>query len=226
MPWIICADLFTKSVRLASSCFLSLLIIFSVDAEVVWIDDFNAPDLSSHWQHEKFKKQTDYSIVTIGDNKVLQANSNNAASGLYLNKKVDLNKTPILNWRWRMLKGFDNPNETTKIGDDFVARIYVVVAGGWFFWKTQALSYVWSQQQMPGTYWFSPYSKQAVLWSVERGANTVGEWKTEKQNVFDDFSKAFAEEQTFIHVVAIMSDTDNTGKTAVVQIDDIYFSSE
>ena len=56
--------------------------------------------------------------------------------------------------------------------------------------------------------------------------DSVGEWKTEKRNVREDFKKAYGRDIKQIEGVAIKTDTDNSGLSATAQYGDIYFTAE
>lgn len=44
------------------------------------------------------------------------------------------------NWSWRVEKPHSDLDERSKQGDDYAARVYIVVDGGLMFWKTIALN--------------------------------------------------------------------------------------
>jgi len=44
-------------------------------------------------------------------------------------------------------------NEKRKTGNDYSARIYVVVKGGPAFWQTKAINYVWARSTAKNTVW-------------------------------------------------------------------------
>jgi hypothetical protein len=46
---------------------------------------------------------------------------------------------------------------------------------------------------------------------------------SKKRNVYEDYKKAFGQEPPMISGVAIMTDTDNTGESAVAYYGDILF---
>ena len=89
------------------------------------------------WKEKVFEGKTHYQLVSEKLKKVLRADSQAGASGLVRKIKIDLNKTPILNWSWRVDNQLKNLNERLKSGDDYAARIYIVVSGGFAFWKIQ-----------------------------------------------------------------------------------------
>ena len=48
---------------------------------------------------------------------------------------------------------------------------------------------------------------------------------TEMRNIHEDYKQAFGEEPPMISGVAIMTDTDNTGESAIAWYGDITFSN-
>ena len=123
----------------------SLLIIlclstFSCYAKSIHISDFGNTSLND-WQHKSFKKHTQYKIVDLDKQTVLQARSTATASSLYKEVQIDLQKTPYLNWSWRIDKQLSITDEQSKQGDDFTARIYLIIKGKWFFWQREPLCF-------------------------------------------------------------------------------------
>jgi hypothetical protein len=190
--------------------------------EKVIVGAFSQSDLSA-WEPKTFKGKTDYRLVDIGDRKVLKATSAGSASGLIKRMHVDLTRTPILVWSWRVDDVFQGINERSKAGDDYPARIYVIVSGGLFFWKTRSLNYVWSSYQPISSAWPNPYTANVVMVAVASGADFLGKWVTEKRDVRTDFRHYFGEDITAIDGVAVMTDADNTSGHAVAYYGDIYF---
>lgn len=139
---------------------------------------------------------------------------------------VDLNKTPYLNWSWKIDNIYQGNNERSKQGDDYPARVYVVVSGGLFFWRTRAINYVWSSNQAVGTTWNNAYTGNAKMLAVRSGSQAIGQWLTEKRNIRDDLQTLFGEEIDEIDAVAIMTDSDNTKQSATAYYGDIFLSSD
>lgn len=179
------------------------------------------------WQPIKFSGLTRYQLADLDNSKVLQADSQNAASGLVYEQKIDLYQTPILTWHWRVEQKLDNQREQRREGDDFAARIYVVVDGGILPWKTRALNYVWSSRLPPGSLWPNPHSgKAAMMLALRSNESPSGTWFTETRNIQQDLERAFGEKIRYIDAIAIMTDTDNTGGSALTYYGDIYFSAD
>ena len=178
------------------------------------------------WENKEFKGQTHYETISRDGQSYVHALSEHAASGMFKKITVDLNKTPFLNWRWRIEHVLANNDERSKAGDDYPARIYVVVSGGLFFWKTEAVNYVWSRNQAVGTTWPNAYTSNAQMIAVRSDAKDAGQWVAEKRNVRADFKAVFGSDITQIDAIAIMTDTDNSGQSVSADYGDIFFSAD
>lgn len=183
------------------------------------------PDLSG-WEENSFSGHTRYEVVQENDRYALRASSDKSASGYVRKMKVDLTRTPYLNWSWKAENILKNTDEKTKAGDDYPARVYVVISGGLLFWRTRALNYVWSSNQPRNSHWPNAFTGNAILIAQQSGAGHLNEWITEKRNILDDIKRYLDMDTAHIDAVAIMTDTDNSGQQATAYYRDIYFSSQ
>lgn len=197
----------------------------NASSPVLRLGQFSKADLTG-WEPEYFVGETLYRLVPIKENStVLCAESQGSASGLVRKVPVDLKKTPYLNWSWRITSAFIHNDEKTKQGDDYPARIYLVIDGGLLFWQTKALNYVWAGRAPVDSLWVSPYiSDNVKLLAVQSGNSRAGAWQNQKRNVLNDLKKAFGKSITQIDAIAIMTDTDNTGNKAETCYGDIFFT--
>ena len=204
--------------------FLALFSTGLAFATSLIIGAFSAGDLSG-WRAETFSGETNYTLVEEEGRKVLKAQSSGAASGLYREIKIDLEQTPYLNWSWKVAGVLAGVNERTKSGDDYPARVYVVVSSA-LFWRTRALNYVWSSSQPANSHWDSAYTGNVKMLALRSGAAQAGIWVEEKRNVREDLKRLFGEDITRIDAVALMTDTDNSGQRATAWYGNIYFSAQ
>ncbi len=205
--------------------FILVLLSLPAWAETLYITQSASMNLDD-WQKKAFEGDTQYTLVNKDGRRVIQAISDGSASGLFIEQSIDLQKTPYLNWQWQVEQPLLGLDEQTKEGDDYAARVYVVVSGGLLFWKTKALNYVWSGQQAVGTHWDNAYTSQAKMLAIESGSSYAGQWRSYKRNVAEDLKRLFGEEVSQIDAIAIMTDTDNSRRQAKAYYGDIYFSSE
>lgn len=178
----------------------------------------------SGWEQKSFKGQTEYTLVTENDTTVVKAHSSGSASGLV--KQVNLNpkRYRYLRWSWKISGTVAKGDESSKAGDDYAARVYVVFPGR-FFWQTKAINYIWANRLPVGQSAPNVFSGNAIMVAVESGTSKAGHWLTESRDILADYRHLFGEEPREIGAIAIMTDTDNTGSEATAWYGDIVISS-
>ncbi len=213
--------------KIVCATLIALVSSSLANATTLHMGEFSKGSLSG-WEEKEFEGETQYSFIFDEQIKqrVLKAESNQGASGLFREQRIDLGKTPYLNWSWKTSSFFPNINENEKAGDDFIARIYVVVDGGYFFWKTIALNYVWSSSHNTGEKWDNPFTPNATMVAVESGKNKLGVWQHYKRNIKEDLKNIVGKDEQYIDAIAVMTDTDNAGLSATTYFGDIFFTSE
>lgn len=189
------------------------------------IDDFpldsKKSDKISGWEEKSFVGHTQYSIVSLEQESVLYARSDSAASGLYKEVKYNPAEWPILSWRWKVIRLPEEGDVHHKETDDYGARVYVVFPH-FLKWKTKTISYIWARNLPKGAHVPNPWlPKNVVMVAVQSGLDSLGQWMTEKRNVFQDFKTFFGKEPPNVGAIAIMSDSDNTGGVAEAFYDDV-----
>lgn len=182
----------------------------------------------AEWKERSFKGHTNYQLIGKAAPLTLRATCQNTASALYRKMSVDLTKTPVLRWSWRVDGVHAGLNETTKAGDDYTARVYVIYAPNSLFpWKTKAINYVWSNNQPVGTSWPNAFTDHAVMIALRSGAPAhPAQWLHETRNVREDFKKLFGIDITNIDGVSVMTDCDNAGFPSAGYYRGIAFSTD
>jgi len=194
--------------------------------ETMYLGEFGVYRLQG-WETKAFRGRTEYGFGVVAGLPALIAESHDSASGLFKTQAVDLTQTPFLNWSWRIERRLSGLNEQSKAGDDYAARIYVLVKGGWAFWQTKAINYVWAGSSAQGSHWPNAYAgRQAMMLAVRDASAPLHTWLREKRQVREDFKTLFNEDITTIDAVAIMTDTDDSHGTASSAYGDIWFSKE
>ena len=209
--------------------FCCVLLLFTASAsiaETVEVSDFSASSLEG-WEEKQFKGSTSYQLTQIEDKKALLAESQNSASALIKKVHIDIRKYPFLNWIWRIENRLVTENEKNKSGDDYAVRIYVVIDGGVFIWRTKAVNYVWANQASRGEIWKNAFAgKNALMIALRNRQDKLSTWYNEKRNVYEDLKRLFGTEFHFIDAIAVMTDTDNSNGQAKAYYGDIYFSKD
>jgi hypothetical protein len=216
----------TRKFSFAYSFVLLLFMANASVAETLQVSYFSASSLEG-WEEKKFKGLTSYQLSRIEGKQALLATSNDSASALFKKIHIDIRTYPFLNWSWRIENRLDTENESNKSGDDYAARIYVVLDGGIFLWRTRAVNYVWANQASKGAIWENAFAgKHAMMMALRNRHDQLSTWYAEKRNVYEDLKRLFGTEFHFIDAIAIMTDTDNSHGQAKAFYGDIYFSKE
>lgn len=157
---------------------------------------------------------------------------------------VDLMQTPVLCWRWRIDAVVRSADMSRRRGDDYAARIYLAfslprdtislaerasLALARSIFGPQlpdgAINYVWDNRHSPGTRMPNAYTSRAQM-VVQRSGNTeAGIWVGERIHVLHDMEQAFGTTKGKLKLLALGSDTDNTGEIARAGFADIHFVS-
>jgi hypothetical protein len=206
---------------------LTVLTVQELAAEpALMLGEFSRNRLDG-WEHKSFKAETRYRLQTVDGVVVLKADSHGAASGLFKEQSINLEQTPFLNWSWRIADRLNGLNEQSKAGDDYAARIYVIVKGGLAFWQTKAINYVWASNTAKDSVWPNAFAGDHAMMMALRGPEAgLNVWHSEKRNVRADLQKLFGEDLHTIDAVALMTDTDNSGGHVLAYYGDIWFSKD
>lgn len=202
--------------------------------------------LPDGWKPLTFRKIERYTVYRLVDDDgttVVEAVSEEGASGMTRELSVDLREYPHLSWRWKVTGVLRNGDVSRKEGDDYPARIYIT-----FEYDSSRLSllekakyeavkllygqypplgainYIWGSNAQVGTMVPNPYTDQVMMFVVESGTEYVNTWVSESRNVYEDYKQAFNQEPPRVSGVAVMTDTDNTKASIVAYYGDIVFS--
>lgn len=176
---------------------------------------------------------TQFKLLAEPESAVLHAVASNSMAGVIRKQRVDLDKTPLLCWRWKVKASVAKADLSTKAGDDYAARLYVfydVPASQLAFSDrvkiklakslygaeipTAALNYVWDNKYTIGTMRANAYTDRTRLIVLQSGNSKAGQWQSEVRNVKQDYVAAFGSPAPDVVGLAIATDTDNTQSTA------------
>ena len=199
--------------------------------------------LDDGWEPLEFPKidrHSRYQLVDENGEQVVEAITDNSASGLIARVSLEPGDSLILRWRWKVSNVFEQGDAREKAGDDYPARIYVAFefeseeAG--IFERARrktvevmfgeelpgnALNYIWANQLPIGEFIANPFTDSTMMVAVNSGADNTGEWVTVERDIVADYREAFGRRPPKLAGVAIMSDSDNTGESATAWYGDV-----
>lgn len=185
-----------------------------------------APGMPS-WEEISFNRETLYSVTKENQITEIHASSDGSASGLAFKQEINIVDHPFLNWSWKIKKPLSNLPEEEKQGDDYAARIYVIVKDGWFFWQTKALNYVWSSRKDPPFSWPNAYAPDNTVMIPLKTASSPNQiWFKEKRNIYKDLKQWLGKDIHTISAIAIMTDADDSQQQTEAAYRNLYFSEQ
>ncbi len=201
------------------------------------------------WRAIEFPKvpaHTRYEVERVEGRAVGKATSACSASGMLLPlADIDLGRTPLLSWSWRVAAGPMPSDEQARREDDFAARVYVVFpfeSDGVPLWQIAArrlaervygrelpgptLNYVWTFRVGEGERWSSPSTDTARMIALRSQRDSSHRWRSETVDVAADQRELSPRPHRPPIALAIMSDTDDTCSRAEVWFGDFRFHAE
>ena len=136
-------------------------------------------------------------------------------------KELDLHKTPIMKWRWRVIRPVVFKGNTEP--DDQAAGIYI--ADGTTL-RQFSVSYRWENLRSPGAEKIIRYSGGAMTVNavcLRNRQTPPGVWVEEERDVLADFQKAFKRGIKSYYAIGISGNSQYTKSNTRVEIDYIEF---
>ena len=186
---------------------------------------------------------TMYRVVEVDGSNVLEADAEEGGSGLYRKIRIDLERHPVLEWRWRVPADAETKPEVASRasplarlslafhGDpaklDFEDRAKLRLAKGLTVHGLPyaSLLYVWMYGVPAETVLHSPHTDRVRMIVVESGAQRIGEWVSIRRNVLEDYRRAFGEQPSDVLAVGLMTDPGDDGSRRRSFYGDITFRS-
>jgi len=148
----------------------------------------------------------------------------NRASGLLMSApSVDLERYPIMRWRWRIVRRINWPSGGRREPDDQAGSIYI---GDGDRVRQHSIAYSWEHNVPTGSCRFLRY--RAGLVTVQRyclrdSRTKSGEWMEETRDVTADFKSVFKRPISKRFVLCIAGNSQHTKSNTRLEIDYIEF---
>jgi hypothetical protein len=199
-------------------------------AEPLWVGRFVATDnnLPPPWRIVRLDPNvapTRYRLREWDGVMAVEAHAVKSMALLARPVEVDLAKTPVLCWRWRIDAPLKNADITRKTGYDSAAHIHLSFAArqGLRPREDAAIMYVWDNRHAVGTWQANVHSGRTRMLVLRSGAADAGRWLEERRNLDADYRHAFGRAPGRLIALGMASDTDDTGEEARAGFADFRF---
>ncbi|WP_051309367.1 DUF3047 domain-containing protein [Desulfogranum japonicum] len=192
-------------------------------------EDFQTLDRWQPFLFPKIEQHSLYNIVREGEGTCLEMTTTGGASAMLLKQQFDVYEYPLLQWRWKVERIFSKGDYSTKKGDDYPARLYVMFAydpdsASWtkqlqygtaklFYGEyppDSSLNYIWANRPDSPEIITNAYVDRAKMIPVDKGTENLNQWREYQVNMVADYRKAFGSDPPRTASLAVMIDGDNT----------------
>jgi hypothetical protein len=167
---------------------------------------------------------TEYRIVDVDGERVLEADAQEGGTGLFRRIRIDPRRHPVLEFRWRVPRdslerlkqtsggsplarlslGFHGDVDKLDFDDRAKLRLATVLTANGLPYAS--LLYVWMLDEPVGTVFHSPYTGRVRYLVVESGTQRLGEWVQFRRDIVEDYRRAFGEDPGEVVGVGVMTD--------------------
>jgi hypothetical protein len=201
--------------------------------EAVWVGRFERE--LAPWQEVRLSEKlrpNEFTLREWDGASAVEVRSSGSMSLLARPLEIDLRRTPVLCWRWRVDAPLKTADLAQRRGDDYAARLYVSLALpdadkslglraqlslARSIWGPSvpdaAVNYIWDNRHPVGTERPNAYTDRTTMIVLRSGAADAGGWVQERRNVGRDVARLHGPSARAVQL-AVTADTDNTGETA------------
>jgi hypothetical protein len=185
------------------------------------------------WRFHPTKPTTTYRAVSLDGYRVVEALADRSVSGLKHRVDIDPQRTPMLEWRWRIDAPLAGADVADRHADDSPVRIVLAFDGDvstlpvreqMFFERAKLLTgqdlpyatlmYVWCDRNASESVVPNAYTSRVRKIVVQSGERGVRQWLRYRRDIVADFERAFGQPPGRLIAVGVMSDSDNTKQLA------------
>lgn len=201
--------------------------------DAAWCMQFDKPNvLENEWRFDGGRflvPRTRFFVdsePTASDGKIMAVDADKS-TGVMLAapSKVDLTKTPVMRWRWRVVRpivlkpGEDEPDD----------QAVVLYFGDGTLLKQRCVGYRWEVDTPVGHSGLRKYAAGMMTVShktVRNRTTPPGVWVTEERNVVEDYRKAYGKMPDPYFIISVGANSQYTGSNSRAEIDFIEFIPE
>ncbi len=222
----------TRRVAAASILLMASWMSVAFAARVV-VEDWSSQPVGAHGIPAGWTKYAtpggrpayDFTVVDDDGRRALRLRSHDDHSTIAKQIDVDLEATPILEWRWKVVALPDGADVRSRATSDLTGHVFVAWPRFPEALRSRLIGYGWGAGEPPGSVLRSRKSGTVTFVILRSGAEGLGRWLTERRDVAADYQKIYGERPDNPKAVAISIDTNDTHSTASALIGAIAFTS-
>ena len=216
--------------------FFVIFFFFAINTNIsfaknITIADFNNIKIKKDsnipigWILKIWRGQPDFKLINDKEEKVYRLRSKASAISLYKEIKLNVKKTPVLEWTWKTTKIPEKGSAKNYSRDDQAIGIYVVFPRFPSMLNSRLIAYIWDSNVTKGKILRSRKQLMVHYIVVRSGKKDLNKWITERRNVLEDYKKIFSSTPPKIGGISIMIDSDDTNDTAESFLKKITFKA-
>ncbi|MDH7499282.1 MAG: DUF3047 domain-containing protein [candidate division NC10 bacterium] len=178
------------------------------------------------WELKENSGKAEIKLEREGANGFLCLASENSSWTLFKQVDFDIREYPILTWRWKVTRLPEGGDVRKKETDDQAGQLYVQFPRFPEMVRSQIIGYVWDTSAPKGTVLNSPSANPppTKIVVLQSGDEKLGEWVTEKRNVYEDYKDFFGDGvPPRVKRISLWINTQRTKSSAECCFDDIIF---
>jgi len=200
-------------------------------ADAVVVEDWSRHAAGAHGVPDGWRKYEtvgghpayDFEVVQDGGHKALRLRSHADHSTIAKDLAVDLAKTPVLEWTWKIRTLPTGGDVRKRATSDLTAHLFVVWPRVPALIRSRLIGYGWDATAPAGTIAQSQKAGTVTFVLLHSGSEGLDRWITERRNVVADYRRIYGEAPENPGALALSIDTNDTRSSAEGLIGSIRF---
>jgi DUF3047 family protein len=156
----------------------------------------------------------DFSVVEDGGRRALRMRSESEHSTIARELTVDLARTPVLTWSWKIVSFPSGADLRERATSDATGHLFVIWPRFPEMLRSRLIGYVW-EPRAPADAVFTSKKTATVTYIVLRsGSAGVGAWVEERRDVAADYRRVYGAAAPNPPALALSIDTNDTRSRA------------
>ena len=179
------------------------------------------------WKGENWGRASaeDLTVVEDEGRRALRMRSagDRATLSIDLNGRVDLERTPILEWTWKVTVLPVGGDARVKARADQAGQVYVVWPRAPALLRSRIIGYAWDTTAPAGATIPSQKTRTVTYVIVRSGRADLGRWITERRDVVADYRRIYGEAPDAPGALSLSIDSNDTRSAAESFVGSIVF---